>query len=73
MERKVGELKESLQRELEAYRYQGVKLTLEGEECEIKDIVEACTISEESPYMREYIDNVNGIIEQINFQKITEW
>jgi hypothetical protein len=61
-----------LQKELEAYNKNGVKLTLDGQDSNGQEIVEACFIGEESNYMRDYIRDKKGEIEEIAFDKIKE-
>ncbi len=59
-----------LQYELEQYKRRGVSLSLEGQPSNPCEIVQAHLVAEECSYMRDYIQNEKGEIQEIDFDKI---
>ena len=62
-----------LYRELEDYEKKGIRITLEGSRVSPMQIVTACMIREEGCYMRDYIMNPVGNIEEVSFDSIAEF
>ncbi len=59
-----------LQHELEQYRRRGVSLNLEGQPSSPYEIVQAHLVAEKCGYMRDYVQNKKGEIQEIDFDKI---
>ncbi|RDU24457.1 hypothetical protein [Anaerosacchariphilus polymeriproducens] len=62
--------KERLQIELEAVSRRGITLWLGEELSNPEEIAEAHTIAEPGEYMRDYVQNKDGKITKIRFDKI---
>ena len=59
-----------LGRELETYQTEGIPLWLNGKPSTPEEIVHACMIEEEGTYMRDYVQNVRGKVERLEFDLI---
>jgi len=59
--------KNPLRAELEKLEKQGIELLLDGQPETPKRISRACKIAEEGDYMRDYICDKKGDVQQLNF------
>lgn len=59
--------------ELEIYQDRGVSLWLEGTRSTPIQVMEACLAKETNSYMRDYVQNDEGEIVQLRFDKIKEY
>ena len=62
--------KNPLRAELEELKKQGIELLLDGQPETPKRISRACKVAEEGDYMRDYILNKRGDIQQLNFNYV---
>ena len=62
--------KSALKKELKSYRAQGVRLCLNGMPSTPKTIAKACMVAEDCGYMRDYTEDENGRIAEVNFNYI---
>lgn len=58
--------------ELEDYERKGVRITLEGSRVSPMQIVTAYMIKESGSYMRDYVMNPIGNLEELGFDSIAE-
>lgn len=63
---------EALVRELEAYQKNRVKLLLDGQQSSPYQIANACMVLEEGCYMRDYVEDENGKVTELWFQRVKE-
>ncbi|MCC8052187.1 MAG: hypothetical protein LIO99_10125 [Clostridiales bacterium] len=59
-----------LKKELRGYERAGTHLYLDGRRCHADEIVSACMFADGGGYMRDFIDNDQETITDINFVKI---
>lgn len=57
-------------RELEMYNEKGISLILNGKSSSPKAIAKAHRIAEEGSYMRDYVENEEGKVEELAFDRI---
>lgn len=56
--------------ELQGYRENGLRLALEGVPSTPEEVAAECFLFEEKGYMRDYVTNEKGIVEEINFKRM---
>ena len=61
-----------LRQELRDYSRQGVSLCLDGELSTPDRIARACRVEEEGSYMRDYVSDEEGAIQQIRFDFVKD-
>lgn len=61
-----------MKEELDNVAYSGVKLKLDGESTNSHSIASVCVFREEYDYMRDYRRNDEGMIDELNFDKIED-
>ena len=62
--------KNPLRAELEELKKQGIELLLDGQPETPKKISRACRVAEDGNYMRDYICDKEGEIQQLNFNYV---
>lgn len=56
--------------ELQEYRKNGLRLALEGNPSTPEEVATECFLFEEKGYMRDYVTNEKGFVEEINFKRM---
>lgn len=59
-----------LMKELCYYEDRGICLYLEGQNCSSYQVVEACMLKEGIIYMRDYVEDEDGRLVQISFDRV---
>ena len=62
--------KNPLREELKELKKQGIELLLDGQPGTPKRISRACKVAEEGYYMRDYICDKRGEVQQLNFNYV---
>ena len=63
---------QNLEAELREYQDSGIRLLLEGRESSPASIADACAVAEHGTYMRDYIQDKSGKLNEIDFNFISE-
>ncbi|MCI8293595.1 MAG: hypothetical protein HFH53_08725 [Hespellia sp.] len=63
---------QDLYRELENYEKKGVRIKLDGSQVSPLQVIAAYEVKERGSYMRDYVLNPSGYIEELSFYNIAE-